>query len=65
LFAHCGLAIAVPHATDTVKRHAHYVTRRDGGRGAVREVAELLLAAQGRLAEAESLSGAPIPAEDA
>ena len=29
-----------------VKRHAHYVTRREGGFGAVRELAELILAAQ-------------------
>ena len=54
LFAACGLAITVPHATDGVRRHAHYVTRREGGAGAVREVAELILAAQGRLAAAEA-----------
>jgi 3-deoxy-D-manno-octulosonate 8-phosphate phosphatase (KDO 8-P phosphatase) len=44
----CGLAATVPHAPDAVKRHAHYVTRREGGFGAVRELAELILAAQGR-----------------
>jgi 3-deoxy-D-manno-octulosonate 8-phosphate phosphatase (KDO 8-P phosphatase) len=43
----CGLAASVPHAPDEVKRHAHYVTRRDGGHGAARELAELILAAQG------------------
>jgi 3-deoxy-D-manno-octulosonate 8-phosphate phosphatase (KDO 8-P phosphatase) len=32
-----------------VRRHAHYVTVRDGGAGAVREVCELLLIAQGAL----------------
>src|SRR5512134_1585517 len=48
LLAACGLAITVPHAPDSVKRHAHYVTRREGGAGAVREVAELILAAQQR-----------------
>ena len=37
----------VPHAPDEVRRHAHYVTRRDGGHGAARELAELILAAQG------------------
>ena len=31
-----------------VREHAHYVTARDGGAGAVRELAELILAAQGR-----------------
>ncbi len=58
LFAGCGFAVTVPHAPDTVKRHAHYVTRRDGGSGAVRELAELLLTAQGRLAEIEGHAGA-------
>ena len=43
----CGLAASVPHAPDEVKRHAHYVTRRDGGHGAARELSELILAAQG------------------
>ena len=42
----CGLAASVPHAPDEVRRHAHYVTRRDGGHGAARELAELILAAQ-------------------
>jgi 3-deoxy-D-manno-octulosonate 8-phosphate phosphatase (KDO 8-P phosphatase) len=55
----CGLALTVPHAPDAVKRHAHYVTRRDGGAGAAREAAELILAAQSRLATAEAAHGAP------
>jgi 3-deoxy-D-manno-octulosonate 8-phosphate phosphatase (KDO 8-P phosphatase) len=42
------LAATVPHAPDAVKRHAHYVTRREGGFGAVRELAELILGARGR-----------------
>lgn len=63
VFASCGFAVTVPHATDSVKRHAHYVTRRDAGNGAVREVAELLLETQGRLAEVETLLGVPAPAE--
>jgi 3-deoxy-D-manno-octulosonate 8-phosphate phosphatase (KDO 8-P phosphatase) len=58
LFAACGLALTVPHAPDAVKRHAHYVTRRDGGAGAVREAVELILAAQSRLAAAEAAHGA-------
>ena len=49
LLAACGLAVTVPHAPDAVREHAHLVTTRDGGRGAVRELAELVLAAQGRL----------------
>ncbi|HEX3100448.1 MAG TPA: HAD hydrolase family protein, partial [Pyrinomonadaceae bacterium] len=32
-----GLAVAVGDAHDAVKAEAHYVTRRRGGRGAVRE----------------------------
>lgn len=46
LFLRCGLAVAVPHAPEVVQARAHYVTQRDGGRGAVREVCERLLAAQ-------------------
>ena len=57
--AACGLALTVPHAPDAVKRHAHYVTRRDGGAGAVREATELILAAQSLLAGAEAAHGAP------
>ena len=42
-----GLAVAVPNAMNEVKRVAHYVTRRRGGDGAVREVIEMILKAQG------------------
>ena len=44
----CGFAATVPHAPAAVREHAHYVTARDGGAGAVRELAELILTAQGR-----------------
>jgi 3-deoxy-D-manno-octulosonate 8-phosphate phosphatase (KDO 8-P phosphatase) len=47
----CGLAIAVPNAPAAVRRQAHYVTRARGGRGAAREVCEIILHAQGALAE--------------
>ncbi len=46
-----GLAIATANARDEVKRAAHYVTKASGGRGAIREVAELLLRAQGHWPE--------------
>lgn len=46
-----GLAIATANARNEVKRAAHYVTTAAGGSGAVREVAELLLNAQGRWTE--------------
>jgi 3-deoxy-D-manno-octulosonate 8-phosphate phosphatase (KDO 8-P phosphatase) len=42
-----GLAIATANARPEVKKYAHFVTSLEGGRGAIREVAELLLRAQG------------------
>lgn len=42
-----GLAITVPTATPIVKQYAHYTTQAQAGRGAVREVCELLMKAQG------------------
>ena len=41
-----GLAVAVGDAHDAVKATAHYVTRLDGGRGAVRELIDIILVAQ-------------------
>jgi 3-deoxy-D-manno-octulosonate 8-phosphate phosphatase (KDO 8-P phosphatase) len=52
LLRRVGLAIAVADATSGVKQYAHFVTRRAGGRGAVREVVELLLTAQQQWAAA-------------
>ncbi|MFA6121422.1 MAG: HAD family hydrolase [Sideroxydans sp.] len=46
-----GLALSVPAAPQLVREHAHYVSQREGGHGAVREVCELIMAAQGTLAE--------------
>jgi 3-deoxy-D-manno-octulosonate 8-phosphate phosphatase (KDO 8-P phosphatase) len=43
------LGIAVPNATSAVAARAHHVTQARGGEGAVREVCELILAAQGCL----------------
>ncbi|HTD91345.1 MAG TPA: phenylphosphate carboxylase subunit delta [Burkholderiales bacterium] len=45
----CGFAVSVPEAPALVRRHAHYVTRAGGGRGAVREFAEFVMHAQGAL----------------
>jgi 3-deoxy-D-manno-octulosonate 8-phosphate phosphatase (KDO 8-P phosphatase) len=42
-----GLAVTVPAAPDLVKAHSHLITRREGGRGAVREVCEYIMRAQG------------------
>ena len=46
---HVGLAISVPEAPQLVREHSHYVTRRGGGHGAVREACELIKSAQGTL----------------
>jgi 3-deoxy-D-manno-octulosonate 8-phosphate phosphatase (KDO 8-P phosphatase) len=42
-----GLAVTVPHAMPLVKEYAHYITTREAGHGAVRELCELLMKAQG------------------
>ena len=49
VIARCGLGATVPRAPEPLQRRAHYVTRNEGGKGAVRELAELILAAQGKL----------------
>jgi 3-deoxy-D-manno-octulosonate 8-phosphate phosphatase (KDO 8-P phosphatase) len=43
-----GLAVTVPHALQEAKTMAHYTTFREGGQGAVREVIDLILKAQGK-----------------
>jgi len=43
----CGLAMSVPEAPAAVRERVDYVTRAGGGRGAVREVCELIMRAQG------------------
>ena len=48
LMLRSGLAVAVADATEETRAAAHYVTRLPGGFGAVREVCELILKAQGR-----------------
>jgi 3-deoxy-D-manno-octulosonate 8-phosphate phosphatase (KDO 8-P phosphatase) len=47
-----GFAVAVANAAFEVKKAAHYVTSRAGGDGAVREVIEVILKAQGTWGEA-------------
>jgi 3-deoxy-D-manno-octulosonate 8-phosphate phosphatase (KDO 8-P phosphatase) len=51
LLQRAGLAVAVANAAPEVKRAAHFVTSRAGGEGAVREVIELIVKAQGKWAE--------------
>ena len=49
LMKRVGLSIAVNNAQPIIKQHAHHQTERMGGDGAVREVANFLLHAQGKL----------------
>ncbi|HTH50734.1 MAG TPA: HAD hydrolase family protein [Pyrinomonadaceae bacterium] len=46
LFPLVGLAVAVADAQGSVIAAAHYVTKSDGGRGAVRDLVDMLLAAR-------------------
>lgn len=41
-----GFAVTVPSGHPEVQHRAHYVTRNNGGRGAVREVCDLVMRAQ-------------------
>ncbi len=54
LMKRVGLPIAVFNAASEIKQAAQYITLREGGRGAVREVAELILKAQGKWKQAVS-----------
>ena len=44
-----GLAITVNDADDIMKEYAHWVTPANGGKGAAREVCELIMKGQGSL----------------
>ena len=48
LLALAGLAVTVADGARGLARHAHFTTSAPGGAGAVREVAELVLRAQGK-----------------
>lgn len=41
-----GLAVGVPNAVAEIKQNSHYITKAEGGKGAVREVIELILKSQ-------------------
>lgn len=45
----CGLPVAVPEAHWFTLKHAAYVTRNSAGKGAVRELCDLIMQAQGKL----------------
>jgi 3-deoxy-D-manno-octulosonate 8-phosphate phosphatase (KDO 8-P phosphatase) len=46
-----GFSVAVADAVDVVKKNVDYVTKNKGGHGAVREVCEMILQAQGKWPE--------------
>jgi 3-deoxy-D-manno-octulosonate 8-phosphate phosphatase (KDO 8-P phosphatase) len=46
-----GFSASVVDAADIVKKSVDYVTRNQGGRGAVREICDLILQAQGKWPE--------------
>jgi 3-deoxy-D-manno-octulosonate 8-phosphate phosphatase (KDO 8-P phosphatase) len=47
-----GFPIAVFNAAPEIKQAASYITLKEGGRGAVREIAELILKSQDKWVEA-------------
>ena len=49
-----GFAVSVPNGMEEVKAVAHHVTTKSGGRGAVREICELILKSQNKWDEATS-----------
>ena len=51
VFVQVGFRAAVGNANIEVKERAHFVAENDGGNGAVREVIEFILKAQGKWAE--------------
>lgn len=52
LITRCGFAATVPAAPEALRKRAHFLTRAAGGRGAVREVCEFIMRAQGTLERA-------------
>ncbi|MBI3753654.1 MAG: HAD-IIIA family hydrolase [Deltaproteobacteria bacterium] len=51
LLRRVGFAVAVKDAVADVKKYADYVTARNGGYGAVREICDLILKVQGKWEE--------------
>lgn len=51
IFQQVGLRFAVNDACEDIRKLADYVTSKPGGKGAVREVVELILKAQGKWVE--------------
>jgi len=52
LFTRVGFAVTVPSGHPEVQYRAHYVTKNSGGRGAVREVCDMVMRARGTYEQA-------------
>jgi len=52
LLTRVGFAVTVPSGHPEVQHRAHYVTKNPGGRGAVREVCDIVMRAQGTYEQA-------------
>lgn len=48
VLSRAGLAVCVADAEDRVKEQAHWITSRNGGDGAAREICNLIMIAQGK-----------------
>lgn len=48
LLKRAGFSITVPQSSDLIKKHSDYITEHKAGKGAVREICELILHAQDR-----------------
>jgi len=43
-----GFSVTVPNAVDEIKEIVDYITKNEGGRGAIREIVEIILKAQNK-----------------
>jgi len=54
-----GFAVGVSDAVDEIKENVDYVTKHSGGKGAIREVSDLILKAQGKWEQCLSQMASP------
>ncbi|MEE3077970.1 MAG: HAD hydrolase family protein [Bdellovibrionota bacterium] len=60
LLKKAGLGITVPHASQEVKKFADYITNKEGGQGAVREIIDIVRYAKDIYPEVVDFDGAVI-----
>lgn len=53
IISRVGLGVTVANAQPFIQQHAKWQTQKSGGHGAVREVCEMILQAQGKLQQAQ------------